>query len=83
MSMPNSYHPDLMTMAPTTPTSDSYDPGAVVYDFTIYKLNKMIDELKVHYEEHPDMYILDMMLDAYVEGSLAIYWVGGYPMANL
>ena len=60
-----------------------YETQAVIYDFTVYKLNKMIAELKEVYAEHPDMFILEMMRDAYAEGNLAIHWIGGYPMANL
>ena len=63
--------------------SDENMIEAIVYDFTIYKLNNMIDELKKVYVEHPDMFILEMMRDAYIEGNLVIDWIGGYPMANL
>ena len=53
--------------------------GGEVHDFTIYRLESMIDD---SWEtDGTDAYILAEILEAYVDGSVLIEWVEGFPMA--
>ena len=53
--------------------------GGEVHDFTIYRLESMID---ASWEsDGTDAYILAEILEAYMGGDVFIEWVEGFPMA--
>tara|TARA_R100000657_G_C4616125_1_gene67678 strand:- start:191 stop:529 length:339 start_codon:yes stop_codon:yes gene_type:complete len=55
--------------------------GGEVHDFTIYKLERMIDASWERQEGAPDAYILAEILEAYLSEDVYIEWVEGFPMA--
>ena len=61
----------------------SLSSGTEVHDFTVYKINNMIDSLSEEYIEHPDIYALENILEYYLNGEIIINWVGGYPMVDV
>ena len=59
------------------------EKNSVVFDFNIYKLNNLIQELDDEYYYHPDVDALSMILDMYVRGEIDITWVERYPMPDI
>ena len=55
--------------------------GGEVHDFTIYRLERMIDASWEQQEGAPDAYILAEILEAYLSEDVYIEWVEGFPMA--
>ena len=55
--------------------------GGEVHDFTIYKLERMIDASWEGADYGTDAYILAEILEAYLTESVLIEWVEGFPMA--
>ena len=54
--------------------------GGEVHDFTIYRLERMIDD-SWEYGDGTDAYILAEILEAYLSEDVYIEWVEGFPMA--
>ena len=55
--------------------------GGEVHDFTIYRLENMIDHLWEHDYDNTDIWILANILEAYVNEEVLVEWVEGFPMA--
>ena len=51
-----------------------------IFDFTYHKLNKMLDDLWRYEPHHPDIMVLNNILELYIDGDIDIYWSEGYPM---
>ena len=56
---------------------------ACIYDFNIYKINQMIDEIEVMYGYHPDVDALALILDMYRQKEIDILWKSGLPMPKI
>ena len=54
-----------------------------IYDYTIFKLERLITESEQVDPGHPDLYILKMILSCYLQGDCHIDWEEGYPMIEL
>jgi len=54
----------------------------IIYDYTIYKLEGLIKESQDIDPDHPDLYVLKMILSCYVQGDCHIDWDEGYPMID-
>ena len=54
-----------------------------IYDYTIFKLERLIAESEQVDPGHPDLYILKMILSCYLQGDCHIDWEEGYPMIEL
>jgi hypothetical protein len=52
-----------------------------LYDFTYHKLHRMVDQLIKWYPDHPDLMVLNNILELYIDGDIEIYWSEGYPLA--
>lgn len=57
--------------------------SADIYDYSVYKIQYMISELKEQYLEHPDIYALEQILRFYINKEVTITWDGGYPMVDI
>ena len=55
--------------------------GGEVHDFTIYRLEQMIDRSWEGSDYGSDAYILAEILEAYLTEDVYIEWVEGFPMA--
>ena len=55
--------------------------GGEVHDFTIYRLERLIDASWDGDFEGSDAYILAEILEAYLSEEVLIEWVEGFPMA--
>ncbi len=55
--------------------------GGEVHDFTIYRLERMIDDSWGGSDYGSDAYILAEILEAYLSEEVLIEWVEGFPMA--
>jgi len=55
--------------------------GGEVHDFTIYRLERMIDASWEGSDYGTDAYILAEILEAYLSEDVYIEWVEGFPMA--
>ena len=55
--------------------------GGEVHDFTIYRLERMIDDSWEGPDYGTDAYILAEILEAYLSEDVYIEWVEGFPMA--
>jgi hypothetical protein len=62
--------------------SDDKKSG-IIYDFTHFKITRMIDELEEEYSYHPDLDALKNILECYETGEIVILWEGGYPMPDI
>ena len=51
-----------------------------IFDFTYHKLNKMLDDLWRYEPHHPDIMVLNNILELYIDGEVEIYWTEGYPL---
>jgi|TARA_R100000149_G_C5832082_1_gene107258 hypothetical protein len=51
-----------------------------IYDFTYHKLNRMVDQLYRWDPGHPDILVLNNILELYIDGDVQIYWAEGYPL---
>ena len=56
--------------------------GNEIHDFTIYRLERMLNELWEGEQESPDIFVLSNILEAYVSEEVLIEWVDGFPMAH-
>lgn len=57
-----------------------YGSDKKIFDFTYHKLNKMLDDLWRNEPQHPDIMVLNNILELYIDGDIDIYWSEGYPM---
>ena len=57
-----------------------YGADKKIFDFTYYKLTKMLDDLWRYEPQHPDLMVLNNILELYIDGDIDIYWAEGYPM---
>ena len=55
--------------------------GGEVHDFTIYKLERMIDHSWEGSDYGADAWVLAEILEAYLSEDILIEWVEGFPMA--
>ena len=56
--------------------------GSTIYDFNVYRLEKMIDDSWESSENNgTDAYILAEILEAYLGEEVGIDWCEGFPMA--
>ena len=54
-----------------------------IYDFTIYRLERMIDDAWSEYVSgESDAYVLAEILEAYLDGMVSIEWNEGFPMPD-
>jgi len=51
-----------------------------IYDFTIYKINNMMEELWRTDLDNPEIFVLNNILEMYIDCEIDIRWCGGYPM---
>ncbi len=56
--------------------------GGEIHDFTIYRLERMLDELWDEEQESSDIFVLSNILEAYVSEEVLVEWVDGFPMAH-
>jgi hypothetical protein len=56
---------------------------ACIYDYNIYKINKMIVDIEDLYGFHPDVDALALILDMYRHKEIDIFWKGGLPMPKI
>lgn len=56
--------------------------GGEIHDFTIYRLERMLDELWDEGQESSDIFVLSNILEAYVSEEVLVEWVDGFPMAH-
>jgi hypothetical protein len=59
------------------------DNSKNIYDFTHFKITHMIEALEKQYGWHPDIDALQNILECYEEGSITIFWEGGFPMPDI
>jgi len=59
----------------------NFADGATIFDFTYYRLDRMLREMLVWSPNHPDVLVLNNILELYIDGDVDIYWSEGYPMA--
>ena len=59
------------------------EKNSVVFDFNIYKLIRMIEDLEDEFYYHPDTDALGMILEMYQSGSVDVSWIGGWPMPDI
>ena len=52
-----------------------------LYDFTYHKLTRMMAQMLKWDPTHPDVLVLNNILELYVDGDVDIYWAEGYPLA--
>ena len=52
-----------------------------LYDFTYHKLAPMMAQLLKWDPTHPDVLVLNNILELYIDGDVDIYWAEGYPLA--
>ena len=55
----------------------------MVYDFTHFKISRMISKLQKYNRNHPDLEALEDILEYYEAGDIDIFWEGGYPMPDI
>jgi hypothetical protein len=55
--------------------------GATIFDFTYYRLARMLEEMHAWNPAHPDVLVLNNILELYIDGDVEIYWSEGYPLA--
>ena len=55
----------------------------IIYDYSIYKIQQLIDETSKIDPDHPDIYVLQVILEYYLRNNCWIEWVEGYPMIEL
>ena len=55
--------------------------GGEVHDFTIYRLERMIDRSWEDDSDGTDAWVLAEILEAYLTEDVLIEWVEGFPMA--
>ena len=51
-----------------------------IYDFTIYKIHDMMEELWRTDLDNPEIFVLNNILEMYIDCEIDIRWCGGYPM---
>jgi hypothetical protein len=51
-----------------------------LYDFTYHKLTRMLDQLWKWDPTHPDLLIVNNILELYIDGDVEVHWAEGYPM---
>ena len=59
------------------------EKNSVVFDFNIYKLTQMIENLEDEFYYHPDTDALGMILEMYQSGTVNISWIEGWPMPDV
>lgn len=52
-----------------------------LYDYTYHKLTRMLAQMLKWDPAHPDVLVLNNILELYVDGDVDIYWAEGYPLA--
>jgi hypothetical protein len=55
--------------------------GATIFDFTYYRLARMLEEMYAWDPSHPDVLVLNNILELYIDGDVDVYWSEGYPLA--
>jgi hypothetical protein len=55
--------------------------GATIFDFSYYRLARMLEEMLAWDPSHPDVLVLNNILELYIDGDVDIYWSEGYPLA--
>ena len=55
--------------------------GGEIHDFTIYRIERMIDDLWDDDQGSPDIFVLSDILEAYMAEDVLVEWVEGFPMA--
>ncbi len=53
---------------------------AKIFDFSYHKLHKMLDELWKWDPSHPDVLVLNNILELYIDSDIDILWTEGYPL---
>jgi len=51
-----------------------------LYDFTYHKLHRMLAQLWKWDPAHPDVLVLNNILELYIDGEVEIHWTEGYPL---
>ena len=59
----------------------NFADGATIFDFTYYRLEQLLNEMLAWDPAHPDVLVLNNILELYIDGDIDIYWSEGYPMA--
>jgi len=59
----------------------NFADGATIFDFTYYRLARMLEEMWHWDPSHPDILVLNNILELYIDGEVDIYWSEGFPMA--
>jgi hypothetical protein len=58
----------------------NFKNGKKIYDFTIYKIHYMMEEMWRTEIDNPEIFVLNNILEMYIDGDIDIEWRGGYPM---
>ena len=59
----------------------NFADGATIFDFTYYRLARMLEEMYAWDSAHPDVLVLNNILELYIDGDVDVYWSEGYPLA--
>ena len=59
----------------------NFADGATIFDFTYYRLARMLDEMIAWDPAPPDVLVLNNILELYIDGDVDIHWSEGYPLA--
>jgi len=59
----------------------NFADGATIFDFTYYRLARMLEEMYIWDPSHPDVLVLNNILELYIDGDVDVYWSEGYPLA--
>ena len=59
----------------------NFADGATIFDFTYYRLARMLEEMYAWDPSHPDVLVLNNVLELYIDGDVEIHWSEGYPLA--
>ena len=58
----------------------NFADGATIFDFTYYRLARMLEEMYAWDSAHPDVLVLNNILELYIDGEVEIHWTEGYPL---
>ena len=59
----------------------NFADGATIFDFTYYRIDRMLKEMVAWDDSHPDILVLNNILELYIDGDIDVYWTEGLPMA--
>jgi hypothetical protein len=58
----------------------NFADGATIFDYTYYRLVRMLEEVLAWDASHPDALVLNNILELYIDGDVEVQWSEGYPL---